>query len=461
MKFIVRENARKQNRLRKRLGKAVKESAENNSLIEKCDMVEKNDMENEHLNVEALRTQILDVKNFIEINASHEMHLCKCIAVSLELCELYHQAIRELIGYHPIEYVKRYFNNLKSVTNRWCQFKEDCSLFNKLRCNTHYYRIAYIYRNSTCLSSAVAHYFGIFLSQHTNIVTELLHRDEIRICSVGGGSTSDVVSFIKVLESVFNVKELNVHVSIIDADKKWQNACITVLKGLRCFRNSICKIEFIEADLSLPFNSKVICAIENAHIVSMVKFFSDLEIKIYESLFQEVHSLINPGSVLFLLDFAASNIVKACGGSLGDLPEYELLYEAPFDSYTLHISVVEKHLLLYGHMFGTNICNTMFKAFCRVWVKYDNILAVENIKMETVGFEERVLRKKIKKFKSFCDQFQNLSGEIKINSYQPWKEYFSVELEKKGYREKQIQKGIRQSTERSCKVEKIGKTVTD
>ncbi|GIX94269.1 uncharacterized protein CEXT_344972 [Caerostris extrusa] len=369
MKFIVRENARKQNRLRKRLGKAVKESAENNSLIEKCDMVEKNDMENEHLNVEALRTQILDVKNFIEINASHEMHLCKCIAVSLELCELYHQAIRELIGYHPIEYVKRYFNNLKSVTNRWCQFKEDCSLFNKLRCNTHYYRIAYIYRNSTCLSSAVAHYFGIFLSQHTNIVTELLHRDEIRICSVGGGSTSDV--------------------------------------------------------------------------------------------FQEVHSLINPGSVLFLLDFAASNIVKACGGSLGDLPEYELLYEAPFDSYTLHISVVEKHLLLYGHMFGTNICNTMFKAFCRVWVKYDNILAVENIKMETVGFEERVLRKKIKKFKSFCDQFQNLSGEIKINSYQPWKEYFSVELEKKGYREKQIQKGIRQSTERSCKVEKIGKTVTD
>ncbi|GIY32463.1 uncharacterized protein CDAR_554151 [Caerostris darwini] len=419
-------------------------------------MAEKNDMENEHLNVETLRTQVLDVKDFIEINASHELHLCKCIAVSLELCELYHQAIRELIGYHHMKDVKRYFYNLKSVTNRWCQFKEDCSLFNKLRCNTHYYTIAYIYRNSTCLSSAVAHYFGIFLSQHTNIVTELLQRDEIRICSVGGGSTSDVVGLIKVLESVFDVTELNVHVSIIDADKKWQNACITVLKGLRCFRNSICKIDFIEADLSLPFNSKVINAIENAQIVSMVKFFSDLEIKIPEFLFQEVHSLINPGSVLFFLDTPDSVIVKACGGSLGDLPEYELLYEAPFDSYTLHISVVEKHLLLYGHIFGTNICNTMFKAICRVWVKYDNILAVKNIKMETVEFEEIVLFKKIKKFKSFYDQFQNLSGEIKINSYRPWKEYFSVELEKKGYSEKQIQKALDKAQKDHAKLRRLG-----
>ncbi|GIY09704.1 uncharacterized protein CDAR_266811 [Caerostris darwini] len=450
IKFIVRENVGKQNRLRKRLGKAAKELAKNNLLNEKCDM------ENELINVETLRTHVLDVKNFNETNACHEMHLCKCIAVSLELCELYHQAIRKLIGYDHIKYVKRYFYHLKSVTNRWCLFNEDCSLFNPLRCNTLYYRIAYIYRNSTCLSSAVAHYFGIFLSQHTNIVKKLLQNKEIRICSVGGGSTSDVVGLIKVLESVFNVTG-NVHVSIIDADKKWQNACITVLKGLKCFRNAIWKIDFIEADLSLPFNSKVIYAIENAHIVSMVKFFSDPEMEIPECLFQEVHNHINPGSVLFFLDTPYLNIIEACGGILGDLPEYQLLYEAPFDSYTLHISVVEKHLLLYGHIFGTNICNTMFKTFCRIWVKYDSILAVENIKMKTVGFEERVLRRKIEKFKSFYKQFRNLSNKVKIYSYLPWKEYFSVELKKRGYSEKKIQKALDKAQKDHAKLRRLGK----
>ncbi|GIX84310.1 hypothetical protein CEXT_767841 [Caerostris extrusa] len=329
-------------------------------------MAEEYDMENELFH-------FLDVKNFNEINACYDMHSCKCIAVSLELCELYYQAVRKLIGYGHIKYVKRYFYHLRSVANNWCQFKKDCYIFSELKCNTLYYRIAYIYKNSTCLSSAVAHYFGIVLSQHTNIVTELLQRDEIRISSFGSGSTSDIVGLLKVLESIFNVTELNVHVSIIDCDKKWQNACITIQQGLKCFRNSICKIEFIEADLSLPFNSKVIYAIENAHIVSM---------------FQEVHSLINPGSVLFLLDFPDFNIVKACGRYLGDLPGYKLLYEAPFDSYTLHISVVEKHFFTILKNLAPTYATQCLKAFCRVWVKCDNILADENIKMETVGFEE-------------------------------------------------------------------------
>ncbi|GIY32464.1 hypothetical protein CDAR_554161 [Caerostris darwini] len=447
-KYILRIKKKKITRFQK----AVKESPKNYLLIEKFDMAEEYDMENELLH-------FLDVKNFNETNACHEMHSeqPECIAVSLELCELYYQAVRKLIGYGHIKYLKRYFYHLSSVTNSWCQFKKDCSLFNQLRCNTLYYRIAYIYKNSTCLSSAVAHYFGIVLSQHTNIVTELLQRDEIRICSFGRGSTSDIVGLIKVLESIFNVTELNVHVSIIDCDKKWQNACITVLQGLKCFRNSICKIEFIKADLSLPFNSKVIYAIENAHIVSMVKFFSDLEKKVFKSLFQEVHSLINPGSVLFFLDFPDFNIVNACGRYLADLPGYKLLYEAPFDSYTLHISVVEKHLLYYIEKFGTNICNTMFKAFCRVWVKCDNILADENIKMETVGFEERVLRKKIKKFESYCNKFQNLSDKMKINSYLPWKEYFSAELKKRRYSERKIQKALEEAQKNHVELRRLGK----
>ncbi|GIY09696.1 hypothetical protein CDAR_266771 [Caerostris darwini] len=264
-KYILRIKKKKNTRFQK----AVKESPKNYLLIEKFDMTEEYDMENELLH-------FLDVENFNETNACHEMHSeqPKCIAVSLELCELYYQAIGKLIGYRHIKYIRRYLYHLRSVANNWCQFKKDCYIVRQLRCNTLYYRIAYIYRNSTCLSSVVAHYFGIVLSQHTNIVTKLSQNEEIRICSFGGGSTSDVVGLIKVLESVFNVTE-NIHVSIIDIDHKWQNACITVLKGLKCFGNSICKIDFIVADFTRRFNDKVKHAIENAHIVSIVKCISE------------------------------------------------------------------------------------------------------------------------------------------------------------------------------------------
>ncbi|GIY09702.1 uncharacterized protein CDAR_266801 [Caerostris darwini] len=427
-----------------RLEKPVKESAKDYLLTEKYDM------ENELLH-------FLDVENFNETNACHEMHSeqPKYIAMSLELCELYHQAVCELIGYGCINYIRQYLYHLRSVANRWCQFKKDSYISSQLKCNTLYYRIAYIYRNSTCLSSAVAHYFGIVLSQHTNIVKKLLQNKEIRICSVGGGSTSDVVGLIKVLESIFNVTG-NVHVSIIDADKKWQNVCIKVLKGLRGFRNSICKIDFIEADLTEGFNDEVKHAIENAHIVSLVKFVSELENRKRSHLFHKVNSLINSGTILFFLDNPDFKIVEACGGYLGNLPECKLLYEAPFDSHTLHVSVVEKQLLLYDYIFGTNICNTMCKVFCRVWVKCDKILAEENARVKEAGHrEQRFLERKLNQHEELelvYNQFKNHD----VVTCLPWKFFFSRAMKTRGFSERRIQETLEEVQMDHLKLRRLG-----
>ncbi|GFT78697.1 uncharacterized protein TNCV_1994311 [Trichonephila clavipes] len=321
--------------------------------------------------------------------------------ISLELCMFYFEAIRKLIGkkgyYKNTKCLQHYFYLIRSEIDAWCKFHNSDSEFFETK-DTHYYRTAYLYRNSTCISSAVAHHFLKAISQHFIVLKELFFKKkELRICSISGGSPLDVIAIIKVLKFAFDFpKNMDIYVSVIAIDKKWKNAYFTVLQCSEHFRNATWKIDFIDADCLDLFNDKVMYAIKTANIVSIVKFFSELdEIHIAQkfrtNFFRNVHELAQPETLIYVLDFPMNSIVRVCGGYSGLIPEHSLLYETLLELYTLDEIVVERLFLLYKDEFPNNLSNCSIKVFARLWLKScsrflnfqnDRILAIEKRHVE-------------------------------------------------------------------------------
>ncbi|GFQ95369.1 uncharacterized protein TNCT_307761 [Trichonephila clavata] len=240
-------------------------------------------------------------------------------SISLELCMFYFEAIRKLIGendfYYNAKCLRRYFYHIRSEVDSWCRFEISGSEFFETK-DTLYYRIAYLYRNSTCISSAVAHHFAKAISQHFIVLKEIFfEKKELRICSISCGSPLDVIAIIKVLKFTFDFpKDMDIYVSVISTDKKWKNAYFTVLQCSEHFHNATWKIDFIDADFSNLFKDKVKYAIETANIISMVKFFTELDEihfapKIWTDLFRNVHELAQHETLIFVLDFPIHSIV--------------------------------------------------------------------------------------------------------------------------------------------------------
>ncbi|GFY50614.1 uncharacterized protein TNIN_275601 [Trichonephila inaurata madagascariensis] len=300
-------------------------------------------------------------------------------SISLELCMFYFEAIRKLIGenrfYYNAKCLRRYFYLMRSEVDGWCRFQNCSNEFLETK-DTLYYRIACLYRNSTCISSAVAHHFLKAVNQHFIVLKEFFSkRKELRICSISCGSPLDVIAIIKVLKFTFDFpKDMDIYVSVIAIDKKWKNAYFTVLQCSEHFHNATWKIDFIDADFSNLFNDKVKYAIKTANIISMVKFFSELDEihiapKIWTDLFRNIHELAQHETLIFVLDFPIHSIVFACGGYSGVIPELSLLYETLLELYTLDEVVVERLFLLYKDAFPNNIGNCSIKVFARVWLK--------------------------------------------------------------------------------------------
>ncbi|GFY53656.1 uncharacterized protein TNIN_442991 [Trichonephila inaurata madagascariensis] len=322
-----------------------------------------------------------------EHNAEENLTLCTPYSegeekinsvISFELCGLFIEALKNLIGekeFHlNVAQVLHDFDLLRTVMDPWCHFNDT---YDKDLKDTLCYRIAYIYRNSTCISSAVAQHFLKTMNQHSNIMKRLLQKKELRIVSIGNGAPSDVIGIIKVLEhTTANFQgDLDIHVSTIGMEKKWKKTCITVLQCLERLKDRTMKIDFIPADASDLFSDKIKCAIRSADIVSMVKHFSDLEEYNYSpefmtSLFQTVLELVQIGALVFVLDYSEIPFMKACGGYSGSVPGCNLLYETLRDLYTLDKTVVEHWLQFRNsiHGFGADMFNIFLDTFSRVWL---------------------------------------------------------------------------------------------
>ncbi|CAL1265558.1 unnamed protein product, partial [Larinioides sclopetarius] len=185
----------------------------------------------------------------------------------------------------------------------------------------------------------------------------------LKICSIGGGLPSDVVAFIKVFESsIFIQDDAQIHVTVIDVDKKWKKPCIAILHSMENFNKEKWKIDFITLDpSSQSVSPKVASAIKEAHFVSLFKFVTLLEDQDSEfkrNLFLKLSNLVSPGSVLFLLDDSTLEVITVFQGYLGRLHGYNLLFEVVCHLHTLHLPVVKRHYDLYSkHLMRTGMCN--------------------------------------------------------------------------------------------------------
>ncbi|KAF8774842.1 hypothetical protein HNY73_017353 [Argiope bruennichi] len=277
--------------------------------------------------------------------------------MDLEFCEFYFKAIKKLVGNDGdrncgFKSFRKSFQMLP-ITKQRCQFKsaKNTEIVDSLD-DTLYNRIAWIYQNSTCLSSAIAYHFRKATMENSKVVNKLLKKKELRICSVSTGSPSDIVALVKVLESVVGTnEEIDIRVSIIHSDKKWKITCLVVLLCLERFKNALWKIDFIEGDFRFSCSNNLKQAIKNADIVSLVNYlgkFEDVEKRIQKNI-----------NVQY----------ETAGNRKGEIPGYDLFYEAACDLHMLSVAAVVRHFQLYYMYLGSNLCNTVLKLFCRIWMK--------------------------------------------------------------------------------------------
>ncbi|GFT52379.1 uncharacterized protein NPIL_538101 [Nephila pilipes] len=361
------------------------------------------------------------------------------IKLDLEICDLYFKAIGKILSEedseNDINNMKCFLNLISPSANSKSRKRQISKKSIQILKQTLFYRISYIYWNSTCFSSSVARHFRKFLVEHSNVLKELLSKKKIRICSLGGGCVSDVIAIVKVLESFAEVnQEMDICVSVIDMDGRWRNTSLSILQSLERFRNLTWKIDFIQADLTKPLNDSVESILKNADIVSAVKFLSESEnVKSRWNIFPKMRNLTKPGSLLFFLDYSTPSVVDAFGNKSGDIPGYCLLYEAAYDLHTLDRAVVERLFLLYGDQFHLSKFCTDIIVLTRVWQRPCSDPG-SDLK-EQLSKRKARLQKEIEEIR--------LLQIFRFESIQFWEFSFINERKKKWRNKKKIQKIIK------------------
>ncbi|GFY61369.1 hypothetical protein TNIN_154261 [Trichonephila inaurata madagascariensis] len=102
----------------------------------------------------------------------------------------------------------------------------------------------------------------------------------------------------------------------------------------------------------------------------MVMFISHLPSKKLQEIKMVTHisTLLQPQAMLFILDWGQTNLITFCGGYLGEIDDFQLVYEELCDCHTLDVKAVEKLSCLYEQNFENFRSNLSFNVFARVWI---------------------------------------------------------------------------------------------
>ncbi|GFR31242.1 uncharacterized protein TNCT_121041 [Trichonephila clavata] len=359
-------------------------------------------------------------------------------------CLFYYKVIKKLLGLSDevyFSYLNRYFKIFQEYFNEKCKenykVPGDNTEFIKLLKDSLYYRVTYTYKNSAFLSSAVAFHFRNALKVDPKCLRRFSKRKLIKICSLGGGPTSDIVAIVTVLECIARKKGimLDFRITVIDFDKRWKNTCITVLSCLEQFKNATWKINFIQTNLSpVFFYSPETCkAIQEAHIVTMVMLISHLPSKKLREgkMVKYISSLLQPQAMLFFLDWGQTDLIIACGGNLGEIDDFQLVYEELCDCHTLDVKAVEKLFCLYKHHFDDFRSNLSLNVFARVWIK-NSLSSVKS--MYPVS--------KFQRFQTNFEKFKPVESYLNKDSFRSWENAFIKQQETNGLEPNFIKKKI-------------------
>ncbi|GFT52381.1 uncharacterized protein NPIL_538111 [Nephila pilipes] len=392
-------------------------------------------------------------------SAEEEKNKQALIKLDLEVCEFYFKAIdtflREGDREHDIKNIRHCLHHISCLSdsirqnhqtsNEIMSNRELDEELNKLQLN-FYYKILYIYWNSTCFSSAVARHFRTFLDEQSCVLKEFKSKKSIRICSLGSGSLSDVIAMVKVLKSKLNDKNMNIHISVIDIDEGWKHICFSVLKKLKRFSSKTLNFEFVVADLTKPFRRSVKQIIENADIISVVKLLSEMNYFFKRwKMFSKVQAVARPGSILFFLDCADHWLLKGCGGILGEIFDYYLVYEAVYDMHMLDEAVVERQFHLYNDGYNISRFHTYIMLLSRVWLKAQSDplkeISFKPVNEEFTQIQMRLAQKEAELLK-VKEEYQ-LFRMFEMKSFRAWKTSVTKKMIEEGRNKKEIREVIK------------------
>ncbi|GBN26419.1 hypothetical protein AVEN_96948-1 [Araneus ventricosus] len=260
-------------------------------------------------------------------------------------------------------------------------------------------------------------------------------KKQVKICSIGGYSASDIVAVITVLKSIALKSgiELDFRVTIIDASVDWKNTCITVLSCLEEFHQATWKINFVQSNLAnkREWTPEMLKAVQEADVVTMVRYFSTLrnKMKVVEMICDESQSQV----MLFILDSTATPHVKVYF-EIAHLDHFHLIHVELCDYHTLEIEAVKHLRTLYQKNFGGEKhlrSNVSFNLFVSVWVKAS---------AETESKHKENLQSI---FQNNVEKYNPKQGFLSTNDLTKWKNEFTKEKEAAGWNAKNIQKFVR------------------
>ncbi|GFY47900.1 uncharacterized protein TNIN_117391 [Trichonephila inaurata madagascariensis] len=360
----------------------------------------------------------------------------------ITFCLFYYKAIKKLLDFSDENYfscLNRYFKVFQKYFNEKCKenykVTGDNSTLVKLLKDSLFYRATYIYKNSAFLSSAVAFHFRNTLKENSNYLRRFSKRKLIKICSLGGGPTSDIVAIVTVLESIARKKGvmLDFRITVIDYDIKWKNTCITVLSCLEQFKNATWKIDFIQTNLyRIFFDSPETCkTIQEADIVTMVMLISHLPRKKLQEgkMVKHISTLLQPQAMLFILDWGQTDLITSWGGYLGEIDDLQLVYEELCDCHTLDAKAVEKLYCLYEKHFENFRSNLSFNVFARVWIKNSSTKSNSSVS-------------KFQRFQTNFEKFKPIESYFNEGSFKSWEKVFVKQQENNGLQPNFIKKKI-------------------
>lgn len=174
-------------------------------------------------------------------------------------------------------------------------------------------RFAYIYKFAVCHTAIVRKHVELLKSTDYGfeIFQEMLRLDEgqLNLCSLGGGPGCEVVGILSQVDQKARKKLFNVDCKILDLCDGWSQSLRYVMEAflksnLGKNYESRLNCSFIKTDLCSVLDSVSTSAIEEANLVTMVKFVSALPQHCSDSsnCLQEIFRLMKPGSHLLFLD---------------------------------------------------------------------------------------------------------------------------------------------------------------
>ncbi|KAF8773518.1 hypothetical protein HNY73_016175 [Argiope bruennichi] len=298
----------------------------------------------------------------------------------VDFCSFYYRAVKRLLDIDSkenVSYLYRYAKIFHEYYDFFCQVRpapedRDDAIIKLLR-SSLYYKLMYVYKNATLLSSAIAFHFWNVYKQNPNVLEKLIKKKIVKICSIGGSSAPDIVAVITVLKSIAlkNNIELDFRVTVIDFNKDWKNTCITVLRCLEEFCEGTWKINFIRSNLANTnaWTPETLKAIQEADIITMVKFISKYDNK--KNIVEMICDEIKSEAIFFVLDHPVTRLIELFL-SICDLGGLYLIDVELCDCHTLELEAVKQLRTLYQKHFGNEKLlrsNVSCNLFVSVWLK--------------------------------------------------------------------------------------------